>query len=105
MLVAARVARISAARKRAQWPVASGRSPEQTVSMARTPVDEILAQPVSDRLRAVEAIWESIVQSPELLSVPQSQRDELDRRLKLHREDPDAASPWEEVRARLLGRE
>ena len=85
--------------------VAYGLSPEQTVPMARSPVDEILAQPVADRLLAVDAIWESIVESPELLSVPQSQRDELDRRLKLHQEDPDAASPWEEVRARLLGRE
>lgn len=73
--------------------------------MPRTPVEEILSQPVADRLRAVEAIWESIVEAPESLPVPQSQRDELDRRLKLHREDPDAASSWEEVRARLLGRE
>jgi len=73
--------------------------------MSRTPIQEILALPVSDRLRAVEEIWESIVEAPESLPVPQSQRDELDRRLKLHQENPDAASPWEEVRARLLGRE
>lgn len=91
--------------ERAQRSVAYGRLPEQTTSMPRTPVEEILSQPVADRLRAVEAIWESIVEAPESLPVPQSQRDELDRRLKLHREDPDAASPWEEVRARLLGRE
>jgi len=77
----------------------------QTVRMSRTPIQEILALPVSDRLRAVEEIWESIVEAPESLPVPQSQRDELDRRLKLHQENPDAASPWEEVRARLLGRE
>ena len=79
--------------------------PEQTVVMPRTPVEEILSQSVADRLRAVEAIWESILAAPESLPVPQSQRDELDRRLKLHREDPDVAAPWEEVRARLLGRE
>jgi putative addiction module component (TIGR02574 family) len=45
------------------------------------------------------------IEAPESLPVSQSQRDELDRRLKLHREDPEAASPWEVVRARLLGRE
>lgn len=72
--------------------------------MERTPIEEILAQPVADRLRALEEIWESIVAAPETLPVPQVQRDELDRRLKLHRENPDAASTWEEVRARLLGR-
>jgi putative addiction module component (TIGR02574 family) len=73
--------------------------------MPRTPVEEILALPVVARLRAVEEIWASIVEAPESLPVPQSQRDELDRRLKLHQENPEAASPWEEVRARLLGRE
>jgi putative addiction module component (TIGR02574 family) len=73
--------------------------------MSRNAIDEILSQSVADRLRAIEAIWESIVESPESLPVTQRQRDELDRRLKLHREDPDAASPWEEVRSRLLGRE
>lgn len=73
--------------------------------MPRTPIEEILAQSVADRLRAVDAIWESIVEAPDSLPVPQSQREELDRRLKLHREDPDAASSWEEARTRLLGRE
>jgi putative addiction module component (TIGR02574 family) len=73
--------------------------------MPRTPVEEILAQSIGERLRALDAIWESIVESPESLPVSQSQRDELDRRLKLHREDPSAASSWKEVRARLLGRE
>lgn len=73
--------------------------------MPRTPVEEILALPVTDRLQALQAIWDSIVEAPESLPVSPSQRDELDRRLKLHQEDPEAALPWEEVRARLLGRE
>ncbi|MFO0691711.1 MAG: addiction module protein [Myxococcota bacterium] len=72
--------------------------------MPRTPIDEILAQPLADRLRAVDAIWESIVADPTWLPVPQSQRDELDRRLKLHREDDRATSSWEDVKARLSGR-
>ncbi len=73
--------------------------------MPRTALDEILELPVPDRLRVVEEIWESIVAAPEALPVPQSQRDELDRRLKLHQEDPEAATPWETVRSRLLDRE
>jgi putative addiction module component (TIGR02574 family) len=68
-------------------------------------MDEILDLPVPDRLRVVEEIWESIAAAPETLPVPQSQRDELDRRLKLHQEDPEAATPWETVRSRLLNRE
>ena len=73
--------------------------------MSRIPLEDILDLPVSDRLRVVEEIWESIVAAPESLPVPQSQREELDRRLKLHHEDPDAATPWETVRSRLLDRE
>ena len=73
--------------------------------MPRSALDEILDLPVPDRLRVVEEIWESIVAAPETLPVPQSQRDELDRRLKLHQEDPEAATPWETVRSRLLNRE
>jgi putative addiction module component (TIGR02574 family) len=73
--------------------------------MPRTALDEILELPVPDRLRVIEEIWESIVAAPEGLPVPQSQRDELDRRLKLHQEDPEAATPWETVRSRLLDRE
>jgi len=73
--------------------------------MPRTALDEILELPVPDRLRVVDEIWESIVAAPDALPVPQSQRDELDRRLKLHQEDPEAATPWETVRSRLLDRE
>lgn len=73
--------------------------------MPRSALDEILELPVADRLRVVEEIWESIVAAPEALPVPQSQRDELDRRLKLHQEDPEAATLWETVRSRLLDRE
>ena len=73
--------------------------------MPRRPLDDILELPVADRLRAVEEIWESIVAAPETLPLTESQRRELERRLKLHQEKPEAAQPWEAVRSRLLERE
>jgi putative addiction module component (TIGR02574 family) len=73
--------------------------------MPRRPLDEILDLPVADRLRAVQEIWESIVAEPESLPLSEGQRRELERRLKLHHEDPEAAQPWESVRSRLLERE
>ena len=73
--------------------------------MPRIPLDEILELPVSDRLRIIEEIWESIVASPESLPLPESQRRELERRLKLHQENPEAVQPWETVRSRLLDSE
>ena len=71
--------------------------------MPRRPLDEILDLPLAERLRALDEIWESVVASPELLAVPESQRRELERRLKLHLENPDDALPWETSRSRLLG--
>ena len=73
--------------------------------MPRRPLDEILDLPLAERLRALDEIWESVVASPELLAVPESQRRELERRLKLHLENPDDALPWETIRSRLLGSE
>jgi putative addiction module component (TIGR02574 family) len=73
--------------------------------MPRRPLDEILDLSVAERLRAVEEIWESIVAAPDSLPLPESQRRELERRLKLHQENPEAAQPWESVRSRLLERE
>jgi putative addiction module component (TIGR02574 family) len=71
--------------------------------MPRRALDEILDLPIGERLRALDEIWESIVTSPELLSLPESQRRELERRLKLYLENPDDTVPWEEIRSRLLG--
>ena len=56
---------------------------------------------VADRLRLVEEIWDSIADSVDSMDIPQSHKDELDRRLEAMREDPHAGSTWEEVKARL----
>jgi putative addiction module component (TIGR02574 family) len=70
--------------------------------MPRRALDEILDLPVAERLRVLDEIWESVVASPELLALPESQRRELERRLKLHLENPDDAISWETIRTRLL---
>lgn len=54
---------------------------------------------VPDRLRLMEEIWESI--PAQELPVPESHRQELDRRLAACDADPTGGSPWEEVKARL----
>lgn len=64
-------------------------------------VAEILALPVEDRVRLVEAIWDSISAVPEALPLTEWQREELDRRLAELEEDPDAGSTLEEVFARI----
>ncbi len=64
-------------------------------------VAEILALPVEERVRLVDAIWDSISAVPEALPLTQWQREELDRRLTEFEADPEAGSTLEEVFARI----
>jgi len=67
----------------------------------RISVADVIALPVAERLRLLEAIWDSIVEVPEQLELSAAQARELDRRLAAFEEDQALGSPWEEVRARL----
>ncbi|HEY5868038.1 MAG TPA: addiction module protein [Candidatus Tectomicrobia bacterium] len=56
---------------------------------------------LAERILLVEEIWDSIAAEVEALDIPQSHKDELDRRLAAYYADPHAGSRWEEVKARL----
>lgn len=71
--------------------------------MAMISLSEILKLSVTERIQLAEDIWDSIAAEPETLPLTDEQREELDRRLEELRQNPDAGTPWEEVRARLLG--
>jgi putative addiction module component (TIGR02574 family) len=57
---------------------------------------------VEDRLRLIGEIWESLDHAAD---VPESHREELDRRLARADADPTAGSSGEEVLARLRARQ
>jgi putative addiction module component (TIGR02574 family) len=65
---------------------------------------DVLALPIAERLKLVEAIWDSIAEIPEAIAVTPAQQAELDRRLDEYLRDPTSGSPWPEVKARLLCR-
>lgn len=64
-------------------------------------LDEILQLPLPERIRIVEAIWDSIADASEALELSDEQKLELDRRLEDLERNPDAASTWTEVRDRI----
>ena len=72
--------------------------------MKRALVAEILELPVAERMRLVEAIWDSISAAPESLPLTSWQREELDRRLAEYEADPISGSTLEEVFARIRPR-
>ncbi|MFI5318805.1 MAG: addiction module protein [Myxococcota bacterium] len=73
--------------------------------MARLSRNEIDRLPVAERIRLLEDLWDSIAANPELLPVTEEQRSELDRRLALHRAEPEAAIPYSKLRTRITQEE
>ena len=70
--------------------------------MKQFPVAEILELPVAERIRLVELIWDSIAAVPEAVTVSDELKAELNRRLAEFEANPEAGSPWEEVRKRIV---
>ena len=67
-------------------------------------VSDLLCLPVAERLRLVEDLWDSIAEVPEKIELTGAQRKELDERLEQYHLDPDAGSPWQDVKERILKR-
>lgn len=57
-----------------------------------------------DRLRLIGEIWDSIAPEVERAPLTDAQKAEIDRRLAAHRANPQAAVPWEQVKAEALAR-
>ncbi|MFN0278849.1 MAG: addiction module protein [Pyrinomonadaceae bacterium] len=68
-----------------------------------TLVAEIMEMSVSDRLRIVEDIWDSIASDAKDLKISEELKSELDRRLEAYESDPDAGVTWDELDTRLAG--
>jgi putative addiction module component (TIGR02574 family) len=59
---------------------------------------------VDDRIALAQALWDSVAEEVEQAPLTPAQRQELERRLADSIARPDAVTPWEEVKARLLAR-
>ena len=64
----------------------------------------ILELPVSERLQLIEAVWDSLTQSPEAVPVSDEVCEDLDRRLEAYYANPTSARPWAEIREELFGK-
>ena len=63
---------------------------------------DTLDLPIPDRIQLVAEIWDSIAECPEQIELTEATRELLRKRLKAHRADPTAGSPWAEVKKRIL---
>ena len=69
--------------------------------MAAVSIADLLQLDVAERLRLIEVLWNSILDSGQEVPLSDADRAELERRLASHAANPDAGSTWEEVKARL----
>ena len=69
-----------------------------------TTLAEIVSLSVDERIRLVEAIWDSIAAEPGQPELTEAQQQELERRLAAHTTAPEDIVPWEEVKAQALAR-
>nr|AAK56380.1 hypothetical protein [bacterium] len=65
---------------------------------------EIKALSIDDRIRLVQAIWDSIEAEAEQLTLTEPQKQELSRRMADHKANPDAVISWEAVKAQARAR-
>lgn len=72
--------------------------------MSEIHLAEILELPVEEHVKLAQAIWDSVAELPDSYPLSDSERKLIDRRLEAYRRNPDAVSPWPEVKERLLRR-
>ena len=63
---------------------------------------DTLELPVAERIRLVAEIWDSIAECPEQIDLSDETRELLRKRLAVYRANPNAGSPWAEVKRRIL---
>jgi len=68
-----------------------------------TDIADIRKLSVPERLQLVTEIWDSILDTPELLPVSEELIEELQRRLEEHRGSPEDGVPWDEVERKVFG--
>jgi len=57
---------------------------------------------VPERIQLITEIWDSIAECPEKIELTHATRQLIQKRLAAYRANPDAGSPWEDVKRRIL---
>ncbi len=66
-----------------------------------TILHEVNRWPLDERLRLIDAVWEGIGDAGQNVPLPESHREELQRRIAALDADPSIGIPWEVVKARF----
>ena len=67
-------------------------------------LDEVESWPMDDRIRLVRDVWDRLVDQGYEPELTEEMKAELDRRIEEMDRNPESGGPWEEIKARILGR-
>lgn len=67
-------------------------------------LNEVESWPVDDRIRLVQDVWDRLGDQGYEPELTEEMKAELDRRIAEMDRDPGSGVPWEEAKARVLGR-
>ncbi|MGB5959024.1 MAG: addiction module protein [Coleofasciculaceae cyanobacterium] len=68
-----------------------------------TTLNEIAALNVEDKIRLVQAIWDSIAAEQTYPDLTEMQKREIDRRITDYEANPDDVLTWDEIKASIKG--
>ena len=66
-----------------------------------TQISDILQLTVAERIQLAEDIWDSVAAFPESVPLTDAQKEELDRRLQAHAQNPNEGISWDELKEKL----
>ena len=69
--------------------------------MSRIDISDIKRLPLAERVSLIEDVWDSIAEDSAELVVPDWHIKLVQERIAKHRDQPDAGTPWPEVRKRI----
>jgi len=67
-----------------------------------TGIDQLRQLPVSERIRIVEDLWDTIAADSDSIRLSEAQTMELDRRLDRFEEAPTEGIEWNTLKARIV---
>ncbi|SMO92527.1 addiction module protein [Gracilimonas mengyeensis] len=70
--------------------------------MEDTLIKEISRLNKNEKIKLVEALWDSIASDPEDVAVPEHHKSILEERLKTLDEDTANGKPWDQIRTEYL---
>jgi putative addiction module component (TIGR02574 family) len=66
-------------------------------------LNEIATLSIEERINLVQHIWDSIAAEQTCAELTDQQKQELDRRIADHENDPENVMTWEEIKASIKG--